>query len=129
MTNAPAVRYLIFGGASNVLLLSVFALFVWVGIAPELAAAVLYPVGIIVSYFGHKNYSFMSTELHEVTAPRYIVAHCLALAANVGAQVFFYRIAGLNPVAVQLVAAALVNVILYFMLRRVVFRGVGNSSG
>jgi putative flippase GtrA len=123
MRYGPALRYLAFGIVSNIILLVVFWITVWGGIAPELATAVLYVVGIVVSYFGHRSYSFRSTEPHRIAIPAYVMIHCVGIAVVVAAQAIFSRAIGLNPVAVQLAATALVTVFLFVMLQRVVFRG------
>lgn len=91
------------------------------GIPVLLGNAGAYVLGFMVSYFGHKLWSFQSASQHGRTLPRFFVTWCLGLGLN---TLIIWLLIHYNvPYAIAMwVAIALVPIFTYFMNKFWVFR-------
>lgn len=100
-----AVKYAIVGGINTLVCWVVIFVLMWGGVIPEIANAIGYGVGIIVSYVLNKRYTFASKRSHREDFVRFCVAMGIAYGVNFIVLVVLYRGFGVNEYFAQIIAA------------------------
>lgn len=114
------LRYGAVGLAVNFLGYVVY-LVVTLWLEPKLAVTVLYPVGVLMGYFGHARYSFRFAGHRGRALARYIGAYVAGYLVNEMLLYVFTDRLGLPHQAVQAAAIFVVAGILFLLLRFFVF--------
>lgn len=104
------------------------ALMIFAAVMPEIATATGAIVGAIVNYILQKSFTFQSTQSHKSTLPRYVFACALLWLANLVVFSTLSRLLGMQIVAAQLLATALVAVLSYWLFKKSVFNDIRLSS-
>ncbi len=106
------MRFAIIGVLSNLAGYLVYLLITSLGIGPKLALSILYPVGILLSYFGNRNWTFDAKGQGISSGARFFLAYGLGYVLNFLMLVIFVDRLGY---AHQLVQAAAVIVVALFL--------------
>ncbi len=109
------------GGAATVVNYSIFASLYWAGMFYLVASAIGYVAGIAVSFVINRRLVFRSSGSKAKEVPRYVLAYLAALAVQLLLLEVLVRL-GLDPLIANAVALAIVVVLNFFVIRRVVFR-------
>lgn len=78
------VRYGVVGIAQNSVGYGIYLLFTWLGFDPKLVVAVCYPCAMLVSFLGNKKFTFNFTGGWQGSGVRFILAHAVSYAINLG---------------------------------------------
>ena len=93
-----------------------------VGLAPFTANIVAFMTAFLVSYFGHKTYSFKSRAKHAQAAPRFLAVAVLGLILNQLIVFICVNVLGWSYVVALALIVSLVPVVVYFLSRLWAFR-------
>ncbi len=75
-------RYAIWGVVNNATCYLIFLLQIWQGVMPVVASGICYVLGVLLAYFGHRFWSFRSTQSHTRDVPAFVVAYLCGLATT-----------------------------------------------
>jgi len=76
------IRYGVVGLLTNFAGYLVYLFVTWIWLEPKVAVSLLYPVGVIIGYFGHARYSFAYQGGRTSPLCRYLIAHAVGFGAN-----------------------------------------------
>lgn len=115
-------RYLTVGAFNTVLGYAIifFAMYV-LKLAPELSNAIGYGIGLLVSFFLSKTFTFRSSGKPSHELMSFLAVFALAYAANLGALYWMVRVANLHAGLSQALAGAVYIAISYWLNSRYVF--------
>ena len=114
-------KYGLVGFLNNLLGYLIYILVTWFWLDPKIAVTLMYPIGAVTAYFGHARYSFSYKGNHLHSIVRYIIAHLIGYATNIGILHLFWSRLGYPHQLVQAVAIMVVAVILFLLFRYFVF--------
>jgi len=115
------LRYGVVGLLTNLAGYLVYLLVTWLWLEPKAAVTLLYPVGMILGYFGHARYSFAFQGRTNSGVARYFVAHAIGYGANVSLLYVFTELLHFPHQVVQACAIFVVAGILFLLFRYFVF--------
>jgi len=115
------IRYGVVGLLTNLAGYLVYILLTWLWLEPKLAVTMLYPIGVVLAYFGHARYSFRYRGGTTSGMSRYLVAHAIGYVANITLLYVFSDRLSFPHQAVQAVAIFVVAGLLYLLFRFFVF--------
>ncbi len=116
------LRFLLVGSINTLVGYAlIFAGMYLLHLSPELSNLLGYSVGLVISYFLNKYYTFKSNESSHTEKLRFLMVFAVAYPANLALLMFLTRILGLHAGLSQIVAGALYVVVSYLMNRRFVF--------
>lgn len=108
-------RYGLVGVGSNLVVYGVFLALIWGEISPVCAAAICYALGLAISYFLNRRWSFESTAGHRSDAWRFLLAYSIGLVATL---VFIFTLTFLlRPEIAQVLNIGLTAMVIYIALR------------
>jgi putative flippase GtrA len=120
-TVGQVVRYGVVGVLSNLLGYLIYLLVTWLWLDPKMAVTLLYPIGVVISYFGHARYSFAYTGRTAHGIVRYTIAHLVGYGVNISMLYLFSdQLAYPHPL-IQAIAIFVVAGILFLLFRYYVF--------
>ena len=108
-------RYGLVGIASNLVVYGVFVALVWSGVTAVWAAAICYALGLSISYFGNRRWSFESAASHRSDLIRFLLAYGAGLVATlvfISVLTLFLR-----PEFAQILNVGLTAIVIYVALR------------
>lgn len=114
-------RYGVVGVINNLAGYLIYLGVTWLGLEPKLAVTVLYPIGIIISYFGHARYTFFHNNANSSTLIRFVLAYLIGYVANIALLYMFVDQLGFPHQLVQASAIFIVAGLLFLLLRYFVF--------
>lgn len=120
-TLKQVIRYGVVGVLNNLLGYVIYVLITWSWIEPKLAVTFMYPIGALTAYFGHAKYAFAYQGRASHALARYVLAHVIGYAANVGMLYVFADRLGFAHQLVQAAAIVAVAGILFLLFRYFVF--------
>jgi putative flippase GtrA len=116
-------RFLIVGIANTVLGYAViFSCMYLVGLSPELSNAAGYLVGLLVSYFLNRNFTFRSSGRHSTEFLRFTIVFLTAYTGNLVVLIFLVRILGAHAGLSQVIAGVIYIGTAYLLNKHYVFR-------
>jgi putative flippase GtrA len=116
------LRYIVSGAVLNASGYLLYLLITLMMPVPVLSATIVYFVGFTAGYILHTNYTFrISSLLDKNSIPRYAIAHAIGYATNVVILAFFVNYAGLAHQWAQLLAIAIVGLVLFVLFRFYVY--------
>ena len=115
------VRYGLVGLATNLAGYLIYLLVTWLWLEPKAAVTVLYPVGILMGYFGQARYAFKYRGDARSGLARFLVAHAIGYGANITLLHIFTDRLGYPHQAVQAAAIFVVAGLLFLLFRFFVF--------
>ena len=126
-TDAPAsgagsaLRFLVVGASNNAAMYGLFVVLSLVGVAAIPAATLTYVLGMGISFFFHRRWTFRHTGHPGVAAARFITANVAGYLLNIALLHIFVGQLLLPQIPVQLGAVAVVAVLLFVLFRIWVF--------
>lgn len=114
------IRYVSVGLSSNAILYGLYLCATWLGIGPKTAMSVLYLMGVVVTFFLNKSWTFKTTT-DSGQFQRYIVAYCLGYIVNWSALFVFVDLWQLPHQFVQAVLVFAIAALLFGVQRYWVF--------
>lgn len=115
------IRYALVGVVNNFRGYLIYLLLTWLWLDPKVAVIFMYPIGATMAYFGHARYSFAYSGSSSRGVIRYVIAHAIGYAANIGMIYLFADLLGFPHQIVQAVAIFVVAGILFLLFRYFVF--------
>lgn len=115
------IRYGIVGTASNFTGYLIYLFITWFGVDPKITVTILYPLGIVIAYFGHSKYSFAFRGRPLLGGLRYVIAQFGGYLLNVLVLFLFVDKLLFPHQIVQLAAIFLVAGFLFLMFKFFVF--------
>jgi putative flippase GtrA len=105
---ARFIRFVLVGLISNGCLLGLFFALTTADVRPVWASMLVYLLGVGATYAFHRFWSFRSSALHRIAAPRYVITHVIG--ASLQSALLFIGHDGLkfHPLMVQAAAMAVV---------------------
>ena len=115
------IRYAMVGAFTNGLAFSGYLLLTAFRLEPELCAFLIYILAAFTGYLANYRWTFASKALHTQALPKFCGAHLTGAGCQFLIIAILYRGLQLPHQVAQLVALAAVSIILYILLRHVVF--------
>lgn len=115
------LRYAIVGLLTNAAGYLVYLALTWLWLDPKIAVSLLYPMGVLMGYFGHARYSFAYEGATGRGLTRYLAAHAIGYTLNVALLYVLSDRLGYPHQAVQALAIFLVAGVLFILFRFFVF--------
>lgn len=117
------VRYGVVGVINNFLGYLIYLGLTWRWLDPKAAVSLLYPIGVIIGYFGHAKYSFSYQGSATDGVVRYAIAHCIGYGLNIlilwaFADKMYFPHQVVQAVAIIVVAGALFILFRFFVFTR-----------
>lgn len=108
------VRYGLLGVGSNIALYLLFLLLVWAGVAPIVASGLCYILGVAISYFGNRRWTFASRSRHSRDLPRFLLAYGVGMGVTLASMFILLRLLG--PAVAQLLTIGIAALSIYVVL-------------
>lgn len=119
------VRYIIVGVLNTLLGYSIiFACMYLLGLSAVTSNVIGYGVGLIQSYFLNKNFTFNSDSKSKLEALRFLLVFLISYLSNLGALLFFIKVAGWNEAVAQVCSSVIYVLMSYLLNKYYVFRFV-----
>ncbi len=112
-------RYGAVGIATNLALYFVFVLFLRLGLAATVAAALCYGLGVIMSYMLNRYWTFSSTVTHSRDIPKFLLAYGVGLVSTL--LTITLLMLWLPPELAQIINIGLTALVIYSSLRLIRF--------
>lgn len=116
-----ALRYGIVGLFNSLLGYLIYLAITWAWLDPKVAITIMYPIGALTAYFGHAKYAFSYQGATVGGMVRYVMAHVIGYATNIGILYIFADLLGYPHQLIQAVAIVTVAGVLYLLFRNFVF--------
>ena len=114
-------RYGIVGVSYNLAGYLLYLLITWLGVDPKVVVGVLYPIGVLISFFANKEWSFSYSGSLGSGMVRFGIAHFFGYFLNLGMLYLFVDIHGYPHELVQIAAIFTVALYLFLAFRYFVF--------
>lgn len=114
-------RYGIVGLLNNLAGYLIYLLLTYFFLEPEIAIAILYPIGATTAYFGHSKFSFSYRRSKRRALMRYIIAHLISLGVNLLMLYIFWEKFKFPHQVVQAFAIFVCAGILFLLFKYFVF--------
>ena len=121
------IRYMVVGLTSNFILYAVYIGLTELGMVPKFAMSLLYGMGVIQTFIFNKRWSFRFEGATTPALMRYVTAHAICYAINLGALVLLVDQRGLPHQWVQGVMIFVIAVILFLAQRYWIFPRISRS--
>ncbi len=115
MVPTSLLRYCIVGVVSNFLVYCFFLVLIWSAVPPVWAAAICYGMGLAISYFANRRWTFESEASHCSDLLRFLLAYGVGLCATLVFISVFTLF--LPPEIAQIINIGLTALVIYFGLR------------
>lgn len=125
--NNTFFRYSLNGFFLNLLGFLTYLFLTSLNIDPKIAVSITYISFLIIGFFLHKKYSFISS-IKYPSLLKYLIVHISAFLINLISIYFMVDIYGFKHQYVQALMVILVAIYLYLMLNKVVFRKSNKSN-
>ncbi len=123
-TVSQLVRYGFIGATTNLLGYLIYLVLTWRWLDPKATVTLIYPIGVLLGYYGHARYTFQATTSGGKTIRRYLIAYGVGYTLNLAMLALFSDFFGYPHQFVQAVAIFVVAGVLFLLLRYFVFRRV-----
>jgi len=114
-------RYAIVGTLNALCGYLIYLLITWLWLDPKVAVSLMYPLGAALGFRSHAKYSFGHLDRNLASIARYLVAHLIGYAINVGLLYILVDLLGYPHQLVQLIAIVTVAGVLFILFRYFVF--------
>ena len=116
-------RFLLVGVANTALGYAIiFSCMYLAGLSPELSNAAGYMIGLLVSYFLNRYFTFRSTQRRSTEFARFLLVFLSAYAANLTVLVVLVRVLGIHAGPSQIVAGVIYIGTTYLLNKHYVFQ-------
>lgn len=115
------IRYGIVGVLNNLAGYLIYIGVTWFGVEPKAAVSLLYPVAVLVAYFGHARYTFADSKNSSGRVFRYVLAHVVGFIMNLSLLYILHDLMEIPHQLVQLLAIFLVAGVLFLLFKYYVF--------
>jgi len=120
-TRHQLFRYAVVGVLNSLRGYLIYLLITWLWLDPKVAVSLMYPLGVALGFRSHAKYSFGHLERNLASTVRYLIAHLIGYASNVGILYVLVDLLGYPHQLVQLAAIVTVAGILFVLFRHFVF--------
>lgn len=93
----------------------------WYGVGPKLAVTILFPLCVLLSFFGNKKITFKNTDSVSKTGIRFALLYVSGYIINMAGLAFFYEYLAYPHQLVQIVLVFVVAAYLFVMSKFFVF--------
>jgi len=121
MSHLAIFKYAVVGGLTNLTGYVIYLLITWRWLDPKIAISLMYPIATTLGFYTHGKFSFSYAGGKLASLLRYIVAHSVGYAVNIGLLYVFVDLSGYPHQLVQVFAIVGVAGILFFLFRYFVF--------
>jgi len=121
------VRYGLVGIATNAAMYLVYLLITYFGVGPKKVMTMLYIIGALIGFVGHRKWTFAHSGALLGTGARYVIAHICGYLINFLILLAFVDSLGYSHRWVQAVAIIVVAGFLFLTFRYFVFPKIENS--
>lgn len=115
-------RYGVAGAAVNLALYAVYLVFTALGLAPLVAATLVFALGIPVSLRAHRSFTFQVADVALSRKLLFAAGYVVGYVTQIGTLWALYQGMGLPHQAAQLIAMGVVAAVLFVFQKIVVFR-------
>lgn len=115
------IRYAVVGGFTNGLAFAAYLLLTAFRMEPELSAFMIYVLAALTGYLANYRWTFASNALHTQALPKFFGAHLTGAGCQFLIIAMLYRALHLPHQLAQLISLGAVSVILYILLKYIVF--------
>ncbi len=119
--------YVMIGLTANGLGFLGFTVLTWLGLSPEFAISIIYPIHITFAFILNKSWTFGHEGRISTSAIRYLIAYVGCYLLNVAVLKFFSGYLGYSHLIVQAIAILLISLLLFVVQKHWVFRPRGVS--
>ena len=116
-----AIRFLVVGASNNAAMYGLFVALSLIGVGAIPAATITYVLGMGISFFFHRRWTFRHSGHPGAAAARFIAANVAGYLLNIGLLFVFVHQLQLPQIPVQLGAVAVTAVLLFVLFRVWVF--------
>jgi putative flippase GtrA len=116
------IRYVIVGISVNLIGYCFYLLITYLGIPPKNTMTLLYTIGVILGYIGHKKISFSHSGSKVITGVKFILAHAVGYLINLGMLMYFADKLHYPHQFVQAAAIFVVALYLFIVFKTFVFK-------
>lgn len=114
-------KFVLVGVYTNGIGYSIFIFLTWLSLDPKVVVSMTYPVAVVVGYYSHSKHSF-ETGKSSKKLITYVIANVIGYVVNIVILKYFVDTKGYPHQLIQLVAIAIVGVILYLLYKFFVFK-------
>jgi len=114
-------RYLLLGGFNSLLMYTVYAALIYIGVEYNLALWVDYILGPLISYSLHKNLTFTHRGMYAVTFAKFSLTVVVCFFLNLVLLNIFVIIFAANPYVAQILAYSIVVIPNFFIQKNLIF--------
>ena len=118
---AQIIRYTTVGAFTNGLAFACYLLLTETRLQPELCAFFVYVLAALAGYLANHRWTFASKAMHRKAMPKFLCAHLTGAACQFLVIAILYRALHIHHQVAQLVSLGSVSIILYILLKHVVF--------
>ena len=128
LTGRP-LRYLAVGGSVNGAGYLAYLVLTWFGLSPRLAVTVLLPVSLWVAFQLHGRVTFGGSGRDRAAGLRYLAVSLTGYALNIALLTVLVDGAGIPHQIAQLFSVGLIALVMFQLMRRVVFPSSDPHTG
>ena len=121
-------KFAIVGVTNNIVGYLIFVILSLSGTSAIPAMVISYCIGMIISFFGNRSFTFNHQGSNRDAILRFIVTNAAGLALNTGILWFFVDRLGLPQILVQLFAIGCVAILTFTLMRAWVFQSRAKES-
>jgi len=125
---AELARFGLVGGASTLTYALISLALLGAGLGATSASALAYAAAGVLSYSGHKFFTFASPGRHGAEAPRFVVLYALGFATALAAPEVTVRLLHFDARAAILFTCLAIPAVNYFAMKYLVFAPPSRSS-
>ena len=123
------ISFSLVGISSNLVGYGVYLALAETSLGPKLAVAILYPIGVIVSYIGNRHFTFRHDKGQAFSkGVRYLAVQVFGYLLNLLLIIWLVETLGFPHEIVQIIAILLVALMSFVMLRVFVFVRSSSSA-
>ncbi|MEF1289257.1 GtrA family protein [Vibrio sp. M260118] len=121
MFSSHSIKYGLVGVFNTIIGYGTTFILFYFQIVPEIANAIGYFIGFLVSYFLNKKYTFSSKRRHREDMPRFFVGMLVSYLANITTFIFLFRFLGVNEFFTQFISGGVYVLVGYSISKLWVF--------
>jgi len=117
-------RFSAIGIVGNLLGYSIYILLTYIGLKPEYAVSILYPLGAIFSFYGNIQFTFKYTGNSNMAKAKFILSHFGGYLINIMILYIFVTQLTYPHELIQFFAICLVAIYLFFASKFFIFKDI-----
>ena len=122
-------RYSSVGLLHNILGLSFYIILTYIGLKPEYAVTILYPLGVIFSYYGNAAFTFKYNGNSSSAKLKFFLAHLLGYLINITLLYIFVQQLMYRHELIQFFSIFIIAIYLFLASKFFVFKNITKEHG